>query len=292
MVRHNIRLRVSSTGFKRITYRPKIRTGRFIGRGRFGDVLDSNISLRSLLKYAAIILLFIAVLGFVFALGKYYGQGAHQEKQTTTIAKETADNEIEGDAVQTLKETEKEELPETEPDTDTETVQEEEPRAEPEPETTTQTTQNDIAVTETVTHTTTTETPKQELCAAKPAGFDYPYSMVNVTVNKINKEKKSDNWAVMTSVEISITNGESCIITNPTQIKLKMNNKGKGSNWWDDEVFLPETFQKLMPGETVSETVPVHVSYSDIYMEKDFKLVVFDDYGIDMATYKKYVTLT
>jgi hypothetical protein len=278
MGRHNLRLRISSR-YGRLSTRPRISTG------RFGSVLDSTISVGTVLKYSAIILLFIVVFGFVFMLGQHYADknapAETEEEQTKIESATSTDAEPSETEKDPVNEDPNEEVTEKEAPVET---------AEEIPAETTETAPAQEV--DTTPKITTTETPKETtLCVAKSAGFDYQYSKINATVSAINTEKKGDNWAVITSVEISISNNENCIIANPTQIKIKMNTRGKGSSWWDDETFLPDTFLKLMPGETVMETVPVHVSYSDIYMEKDFKLVVFDEYGIDMATYKKYVTL-
>ena len=96
----------------------------------------------------------------------------------------------------------------------------------------------------------------------------------------------------MTSLKLTVTNNEPCTIINPTQVKIKLNNKGKGSVWWDDEVFLSSAFRNMKPGDSVTEIVPIHVSYADIYTEKEFKLVLFDDYDIEIGTFKEYMTFS
>ncbi|MBW2963958.1 hypothetical protein KY363_00725 [Candidatus Woesearchaeota archaeon] len=128
-------------------------------------------------------------------------------------------------------------------------------------------------------------------CTPKAAGFDYNYTNVLIEVSNFQRELKGDNWGSIDSLKLTITNNEACTIINPTKIKIKMNPKGKGSVWWDDDVFLSDSFKRMQPGKTVTEIVPVHVSYSDIYSEKDFRLTVFDDYDIAMGTFKKYITL-
>jgi hypothetical protein len=126
-------------------------------------------------------------------------------------------------------------------------------------------------------------------CVPKHAVFDYNYTKVNFTLSNFNKDVRGDNWATVTSLRLTVTNNEPCTIINPTQLKLKITPKGKGSSWWDDEVFLPETFKRITPGGTATDTVAVHVSYSDIYGEKEMKATLFDDYDIPMSTVKKYM---
>ncbi len=122
------------------------------------------------------------------------------------------------------------------------------------------------------------------------AGFDYAYTKIGIGVSNFQRELRGDNWASLSSLKLTITNNEPCTIVNPTRIKIKMNEVGKGSVWWDDDVFLPDEFMNMAPGKSVSAVIPVHVSYSDIYSEKDFKLALFDDYDIHMATFKERLT--
>jgi hypothetical protein len=128
-------------------------------------------------------------------------------------------------------------------------------------------------------------------CTPKPAGFNYNYTNVAIDVSNFQREIKDSNWATLTAVKLTVTNIEKCLIINPTKIKLKMNPKGKGSVWWDDDVWLPDSFRNMYPGDTVTEIVSIHVSYSDIYSEKDFRLSVFDDYDIPIGTFKKNIFL-
>ena len=125
----------------------------------------------------------------------------------------------------------------------------------------------------------------------KVAEFGFNYSKVFADVSHLQTKTRDTNWATLESLVLTVRNDESSTIINPTKIKIKLNNKGKGSVWWDDEVWLPDSFKNLRPGQEVTEVIPVHVSYSDIYQEKDFRLVVLDDYDVPMVYVKKIITL-
>jgi len=113
---------------------------------------------------------------------------------------------------------------------------------------------------------------------------------VGIDVSNFQRELRGDNWASLSSLKLTITNCESCTLINPTMVKIKMNARGKGSVWWDDDIYLSEEFKNMYPGKSVSAVIPVHVSYSDIYSEKHFQLALFDDYDIHMGTYQEFIT--
>ena len=238
---------------------------------KLSDFLDRTISVRSIMKYSSLTLAFILVLGFVFILGRMSvsndsstddaADTAHLSGETTHVVKETEDAEDKEEKLVDL-DPDIVNLSDNESDEETE---EENKRADEEEDTD---------------------------CNPGVAGFDYSYKHVTLEVTNFNKEIRGENWASLESLKLTVTNNEPCTIINPTQIKIKLNEKGKGSVWWDDEVFLPDSFKNMKPGETVSEIIPIHVSYADIYSEKDFRLTLFDDYDIAIATFKDYMTFS
>lgn len=274
----SIRLKSSSSRARRTRKRsvaPK--TG-------FEGLLDKQVSVGDILKYSGIAAAFVIVITFVFIMGRL--------SAIDNLADST--DKITGSSKQTLKSTsvdtsDEEELTdgdnaESENDSSVEVALSADEFDEDPAEYVYETApvvSRDIEL----------EEEEEPSCKAKDAEFDYDYKDVVISVSNFQTEKKGDNWATINSLKLSITNNEDCVIINPTQIKLKLNNKGKGSTWWDDEVFLSDSFTHIRPGESVTEIVPVHVSYADIYMEKDFKLIVLDDYGIEIGAYKKYLTL-
>jgi hypothetical protein len=279
----NIRLKTASSRNRR----PKRHS---VSRNRsfhdFGTILNRQVRVGTLLRYSGIVLAFLAVLLIVFLLGRLSAADDSPEKGTT----------ITGNAKQTVKSGSAElETPASGTDPEEtvveanlsadEGIDEELPAEEAE--------EYIYETAPVVGHgATAAEDDDEPECDAKNAEFDYEYSNVAISVTDFKTEKKGDNWAVINSLELSITNNEDCTIVNPTQVKMKLNNKGKGATWWDDEVFLPDSFRKMKPGDTVTETITVHVTYADIYMEKEFRLYVFDDYGIEMGVFKKYLTLS
>jgi len=253
-----------------------------LNRGPFSGLetyLDRTISLRTIVKYSLLILIFLVILGSVFILGRI---SADKEKaasaNTTDIPVETKQVVKTEEVVpknlshENITETVKE-MP----------VKEEQAKVEEKKE--------EVAAPVVKPEVNVTQKPAIPSCENKIAEFDYNYTKMNITVSDFVKELKGENWATIISLKLTVTNNERCLIVNPTQIKIKLNPKGKGSVWWDDEVFLPDTFKHMMPGTTVSDVVPVHVSYSDIYGEKDMKVVLFDDYDITMASYRKILTI-
>ena len=253
-------------------------TKRYVG----GSLLDRSISLRVILKYSIIILLFLIILGSVFMFGRI-SAGAKMPAAAAVNTQLSGQTKQVEKVVDDVTYEEPVQVPVASP-------------KEVEPEV------NDSKVKEdaNITNSDDALVPSRERlsiekpevpCANKVAEFDYKYTKINSTVSDFVKEVKGENWATITSLKLTVTNNENCIIVNPTQIKIKLNPKGKGSIWWDDEVFLPDSFKHMLPGTSVSETVPVHVSYSDIYSEKDLKVSLFDDYDIVMATFKKLVTI-
>jgi hypothetical protein len=248
---------------------------------RTSRLLDTSVSVRSILKYGGIVLAFVIILVSVFMLGRISAsddapdsvqKSTQLSGQTRQLPKETAEEVTSAAVTKQVEEAPGEEEPAP-------SVSEEEPSSEaPVPETI-------------VEEVHETPKPLPPPCENTVAGFDYAYRNVVVDISNFQRELKGDNWGTLTSLKLTVTNNETCTIINPTKAKLKLNPKYKGSVWWDDDVFLPDSFQHMMPGQTVSEVVPVHASYSDIYSEKDFKLTVFDDYDIAMGTYKNYITL-
>ncbi|MBW2971695.1 hypothetical protein KY359_01540 [Candidatus Woesearchaeota archaeon] len=248
-------------------------------------LLDTSVSVRSILKYTGITLAFLVVLFSVFMLGRLSVDGKtaagtsptsmQLSGQTTQIVKNnpTTDND-------SLSSVEMDEL-EDEEDVETETAQDE-------------------IIPLQVYETSEPEEPDEDMeeaeedpvpdCAPEEAGFDYAYKNIVLDVSNFQRDNRGDNWATITSVKLTVTNNEACTIVNPTRLKIKLNAKGKGSVWWDDDVFLSDSFNRMRPGDTVTEIVPIHVSYSDVYSEKDLKISLFDEYDIHMATYQKYIT--
>ena len=262
----------------------------------FDKFLDRNVSVRSLLKYSSITVAFILVLAFVFMLGRLSvdasgsmdsaGESVQLAGQTSQVMKSgAADNDDSSVGDATGEETEEDvsdigEMNLSDPEDDAEASEEG--------------TENEGSdnVEGKKADEESGEDVEESECSLKHAEFDYTYRLVDISVSNFNKEVRGENWATVTALKLTITNNEHCTIINPAQIKIKLNNRGKGSVWWDDEVFLPKSFLGMKPGETVSEIVPVHVSYSDIYSEKDFRLTVFDEYGIEIGTFKDYITLS
>lgn len=242
-----------------------------------GEILDKTISVRTLLKFAGIILLFLAILLSVFLLGKAsVSTEKINENTVTTVPEPEIVNEGELEKEKVNEEQNKENLTEAETEEDAEIEEEEKSEEEITAENRTE---------------EKNETKNETICENKVAEFDYPYKQVAINVSNFNKEKRGENWATISSLKLTITNNEECTIINPTQIKIKINNKGKGSIWWDYEGHLPETFERMKPGQTITEIVPVHVSYSDVYSEKELKIAVFDDYDMQMTVFKQYIMI-
>jgi hypothetical protein len=238
------------------------------------EILDKTISVRTLLKFAGIVFLFLAILISVFLLGKASvnteSPASTERINENTIITSPESVVVNESELEKEKISEEKNLTETEEDTEIE----EEEKSE-----------------EKVTAENMTEDKNETICENKAAEFDYPYKQVIINVSNFNKEKRGENWATITSLKLTITNNEECTIINPTQIKIKINNKGKGSIWWDYEGHLPETFERMKPGQTITEIVPVHSSYSDIYSEKELKIAVFDDYDMQMTVFKQYIMI-
>ena len=287
--KRSIQLRSGSYRKKRARKYSVSRTGR-----RWGDIgrfLDRQVSVRLLLKYSGIVLAFIAILIFVFLLGRFSVadendvgtntilssskqtmktdssdiRGSLQVKETvssqeTGIDDASSENYIDTDVNNRNSDVPEEYVYETAP----------------------------VVVGGSVDAPALGEVVE---CEPKNVEFDHKYTNVLIDVSDFRTERKGDNWAVITSLTLSVTNNEECVIISPTQIKIKMNNKGKGSTWWDDEVFLPDSFKRMKPGDSVTETIPVHVSYADIYMEKDFRLYLLDEYGIEIGIFKDDIKL-
>jgi hypothetical protein len=248
-------------------------------------LLDTAVSVRSILKYGGIVLAFAVIFVSVFMLGRISAsddvpapvqKSTELSGQTKQVPKDAAEEVTSAVVTNPVETTQEEEYPE--PATLEKPAQKETADAEPVVE----------DVVETVPEATK---PLPPPCENTVAGFDYAYRNVVVDVSNFQRDLKGDNWGTLTSLKLTITNNETCTIINPTKAKLKLNPKYKGSVWWDDDVFLPDSFQHMMPGQTISEVIGVHASYSDIYSEKDFKLTVFDDYDIAMGTFKTYITL-
>lgn len=256
--------------------------------------LDHSISVRSILKYLGIVLGFFIVLLCVFMLGRVSAKDSESASaiessplsgQTKQVAK---DNTLAADSGSKATSESK--------DSANSTVALANLSGESENEFKTEYKDGVLVVNmgEPADEDLTADYPVEEdteSCTPKVAGFDYNYTNVVIDVSNFQRELKGDNWGAITSLKLTVTNNERCTIINPTKIKLKMNPKGKGSVWWDDDVFLSDSFKRMQPGKSVTEVVTVHVSYSDIYSEKDFRLSVFDDYDIAMGTFKKYITL-
>jgi hypothetical protein len=255
----------------------------------FSRALDTTVSVRSIVKYSVLVLVFLIVLGSVFLLGRVSAKpdpsgmsSAQLSGQTKQTAKQSADVEnLSADKV----------VSDPDPSEDVEEVDADVPDnarviiTRPEPAV-------DKGEKPLAEETEVTETPDPvvgESCTYSHAPFDYNYTKVNFSVSNFNKDVRGDNWGTITSLKLTVTNNEKCTIINPTQLKIKLTAKGKGSLWWDDEVFLPETFKRITPGGTATDTITVHVSYSDIYGEKELKATLFDDYDIPMSTVKKYM---
>ncbi|MBW2967186.1 hypothetical protein KY362_01740 [Candidatus Woesearchaeota archaeon] len=299
MARKNLKAR---NNLKRIKIKTRSRRS-LISRRRssfsgFDSVLDSHISVRNLLKYASIVLAFVIILGGVFLLGRVSassetGPDADDERsstlsgQTKQVVKE---NPAPEDAAKERSAAKEEIAEDDDPEVSGSGSADEEESIEYvyspadydflpyEPE------EDSDADDE-------SDKEEEETCTPKVAEFDHNYTKVEIDVSNYQRTMKGDNWATLDSLKLTITNNEPCTIINPTQLKIKMNNKGKGSVWWDDEVHLPDSFKRMKPGTTVSEMVTVHVSYADVHQEKDFRAYVFDDYDIQMGVFKDYIFL-
>ncbi|MFC1741925.1 hypothetical protein ACFL3V_05295 [Nanoarchaeota archaeon] len=255
--------------------------------------LDHTVSVRSILKYSGITLAFVIVLISVFMLGRI----SLSSDDSDTLPAQT--QELSGETKAVAKESEAENNSTTaaeDDDNPEETDSEEEEDDIPEVDVVnlSESEDNDTDIDdefEEADYEEVIETVESE-CRPVVAGFDYNYNNVEVAVTDFKRFKRGDNWASLESLKLTITNNEKCTIINPNKIKIKLNSRGKGSVWWDDDVHLPDSFKRMLPGDSVSEVISVHVSYSDIYSEKDFKLTVFDDYDIAISTFKKYITFT
>ncbi len=238
--------------------------------------LDKTVTVRSLLKYSAIVLLFLLVVGSAFMLGRISRSAVGPDtvelsSYSTKEAEEAVEQEPEHPKIEKEAELEEPDQPVeyrvADEDEEKDLIQPQEQFFEAEPELV------------------------EESVELKVADFGFEYSNVEISIADIVKEGRGANWASVESLKLTVRNQEDHTIINPTRIKMKINPKGRGSNWWDDEVFLPDSFKNLKPGEQVSENIDVHVSFSDIYEEKDFQLVVLDDYDVPIAWYKKIMII-
>jgi hypothetical protein len=260
---------------------------------RVNNVLDTSISVRGMLKYLGLAVSFLVVFFCIFMLGRASVDGlavsdvsSEQGQLSGETRQFVKSDDSAGDA-----DVEKQDVSQVSADEDVTDLpgqvdQEEYEDGEP--------VNSLYRPAETVLDEEEDGSGEERLvssCTNRVAEFDYNYSSVDIVVSNFQRELKGDNWGTVTAVKLSITNREECTIINPTKVKIKMNAKGKGSVWWDDDVFLPDSFSHMLPGTTVEEIIPIHVSYSDVYSEKDFRLTVFDDYGIPIGTFKEYITL-
>lgn len=296
MVKRRVKSKNKSRGIQlKSRHTRSSRSAVYSRRRQISKLLDKEVSVRSIIKYSGMTLAFITIFLFVFLLGRFstndsgssdiHSESLELSGETKQVVKEGSDVETisaDEDASGTEEETGDDDIdamdlsePDDEEDGRQADVVIEDYSVE----------KDDNGVSEEA------ETDR-EPCSFSTAEFDYAYRLVDIEVSNFNKDIKGDNWATLTSLKLTITNNEACTIINPTQVKIKLNNKGKGSVWWDDEVFLPNSFRNLRPGETVSDIIPIHVSYSDIYSEKDFRLTIFDDYDIEMGTFKNYILLS
>jgi hypothetical protein len=273
-----LRSNYSGIHLKGLSRRSRYSPG-FFSSYRISRLLDTEVSVRIVLKYVGIFLAFAIIFFSVFMLGRISadgsaGQPVQKQTQLSGQTKQVIKSEAaEEPAPLVVEEPSSAEVVEDAPDAD-------EPAA--------PVVEEPVTSVQEVVHDTA---PLPLPCQDTVAGFDYNYRNVIVDVTDFQRDLKGDNWATVTSLKLTVTNNETCTIINPTKLKLKLNPKYKGSVWWDADQFLPESFQHMMPGQTVSEIISVHASYSDIYSEKDFKLTVFDDFDIAMGTFKKYITL-
>lgn len=270
----------SGIHLKGLARRSRYSNGLF-NRYRMSRLLDTEISVRNVLKYGGIVLAFAIIFVSVFMLGRISADDSPDQpaqKQT----------QISGQTKQVIKSETAEELTPSVVDDPSPVEEIDDSQEAEEPlDPVVEDTSRPAPVQEKIPESDPVPPP----CQNTVAGFDYAYRNVIVDVSNFQRELKGDNWATLSSLKLTVTNNETCTIVNPTKIKLKLNPKFKGSVWWDEDQFLPESFQHMMPGQTVSEVIAVHASYSDIYSEKDFKLSVFDDYDIAMGTFKSYITL-
>ena len=245
------------------------------GLDSFNKLLDRTITVRTLLKYSTIVLLFVLVVSSAFLLGRASARSnTLSSQQVTELSSDPSDApeidaaaELEEAPVKDTDNSEEDKKDTEEPAPIEEVAEVEEYYFEAEPE------------------------PKTEPIKLKIAEFGFNYSKVFADATDFQKNEKGVNWATLESLRLTIRNDEDSTIINPTRIKIKMNNKGKGSVWWDDEVWLSDSFKDLRPGQEATEIIPVHVSYSDIYQEKDFRLVVLDDYDVPIVYVKKIMVL-
>ncbi len=287
MVKRNIRSksRTRSITLKKRSKNAKRRSAYLAYRTN--SVLDTSVSVRNMLKFSGIALACIIVFVCIFMLGRISATDSITESassdthqlsgETKQVVKNNSDN-TEKESSDESQETEKKETNRSISVVNLSETEDNEKPYEPE-----------------IVYTVATDAyepePIVEQCRNKVAIFDHNYTNIAISASNFQRELKGNNWATITSLKLSITNNEKCTIINPTKVKIKMNPKGKGSVWWDDDVSLSDSFDNMLPGATVTEIIPVHVSYSDIFSEKDFRLTVFDDYDIQMGTFKKYIIL-
>ncbi|MFH1668534.1 MAG: hypothetical protein ABIA62_01255 [Candidatus Woesearchaeota archaeon] len=272
--------KVMSIKLKKRSRISKRRKNIYVSRSSWRNKLNHTISVGSLLKYTGITLAFIIIVMSIFMLGRLSAlpDAPEQEGDSKISSKSTN--------VETLQDQEKSEKETTVEDQAEKNAKEEPINEEETAET------EDTAEEDTISDADEENDDPAPACKYKDAPFDYTYTGVSTEISNFQKELRGDNWASITSMKLTITNNEKCTIINPTKLKIKLNARGKGSVWWDDELFLSDTFRDIKPGETVTDIVPVHVSYSDIYSEKDLRVSVFDEYDVHIVTYKEYITIT
>ncbi|NQU79221.1 hypothetical protein HQ545_05640 [Candidatus Woesearchaeota archaeon] len=256
-----------------------------------GSFLDKTVTVSDLLKYGGIILAFILILVTVFILGMISADTTEKSLNSENT-KKVLNNSIDASS-QNSNSTEN--IEPIKQYVDEDDVNQTTVESEPYEDIGYIEYQEDIDEIVSDDNETLQEVITEEYveeCVPKNAGFDFSYSNIDIEVSDLQREIKGDNWASLSAFELTVANNENCTIINPTKMKIKLNNKGKGSVWWDDELYLPDSFHRIKPGNSVSEIITVHASFSDIDSEKDLRVALFDDYDIHMYTLQNYVTIT
>ncbi|MBI5880824.1 hypothetical protein HZB90_01705 [archaeon] len=187
----------------------------------FSRALDTTVSIRSILKYSALVLVFVIIFGSVFLLGRISAkpsqatsmQTAQLSGQMKQVSKPVDDVQTKTQAPVVTPEESADPKPADDLPPDTQVVI---TRPEPVVEQGEQPLPEENTIPSPVV-----ETP----CFPKHAVFDYNYTKVNFTLSNFNKDVRGDNWATITSVKLTVTNNEPCTIINPTQLKIKINPK-------------------------------------------------------------------
>jgi hypothetical protein len=118
------------------------------------------------------------------------------------------------------------------------------------------------------------------------------YNDVDIDLLDYDYEMRGADWGTINTVKVIITNNQDKIII-PYSLKMKIYNQGDAANnWFDDEKSLRDDLNIIAPGDYKIVELDVHVSFSDIGLEKRFGIYLFDEVGKEMTGRVKEITIS